>query len=200
MVYIFTVQDSGTKITELAFSLKETSYFVNFTLASSYNSLSEDRKRMLLEKLEEASCLDILRVSLAPLVTLYRGFPLSFIGPSSHIDRTDLIQAMKTAVKNCMDKYDTPSLAIQTNVLYLRGKMGGLFYTSNIQVPDLNSLIDAPESEEAKRAAGFVRNGVMSEFMPMGKAKDDTWAKAFWDQGYKIDACDFSWEADEHAE
>jgi hypothetical protein len=67
-------------------------------------------------------------------------------------------------------------------------------------VPDLNSLIDAPESEEAKRAAGFVRNGVMSEFMPMGKVKDNAWARAFWNQGYKIDACDFSWEADEHTE
>jgi hypothetical protein len=119
--------DIVTKITELAFSLKETSHFVNFSLASSYNSLSEDRKRMLVEKLKATSYLDILQVSLAPIVILYCEFPLSFIGAPSHFEQADIIQAMKTTVKNCLDKYDTPSLAIQTNVLYLRGKMGGLF-------------------------------------------------------------------------
>jgi len=184
-------------ICEKAFEIKDTDKHVNFTLASNFNHLSKDKKQELVNYLSERSTLHAYQEALMPLTKLYKDCPLSFLESRENtIDTEQLVSIMKECIDNHIDKYETPSLVIQANVVYVRRSTGGLHIAQHIEVPDLNSLIDAPESEEARKTEGFVRTSVMSEFMPMGEERDDTWAKSFWNQGYSLDKCDFSWESD----
>jgi hypothetical protein len=84
-------------------------------------------------------------------------------------------------------------LIIQANVMYVRGSTGGLHVAPHIEIPDLNTLIEDPESKKAERAGAFVRISAMQEMMPMGETRICDWAESFWNQSYKIDKCDFSW-------
>lgn len=185
-------------ICKKAYEIKETDRHLNFTLASNFNCLSQENKRELIDYLSSQSTLQAYQSALLPLTKLYKDSPLSFLDTEDgEFDHGNLISKMKESIRNHIDKYKTPSLVIQANVIYVRGATGGLHIAEHIQVPDLNVLIDAPESEQAKKAEGFVRTSVMSEFMPMGEERDEEWPRAFWNQGYLLDKCDFSWETDE---
>lgn len=185
----------STNLAKQAFDLKETDKHINFTLVSNFNLISSDSKSELVHRLKKNAELDKYRESLLPLIALYKEFPLSFIGMSEKgIDKTTLIEKIKSCIENHIDKYERPALIIQANVLYVRGATSGLHVASHIEVPDLNALIEDPESEQSKRAGGFVRISTMQEFMAMGEERYGDWSKSFWNQGYKVDKCDFSWE------
>lgn len=178
-----------------AFELRETDKHINFTLVSNFNQLSSGKKAELLRGLEADSTLAQYRDSLSPLTRLYDNFPLSFIGQSEdELSNVHLVDAIKVCIEKHIDKYETPSLIIQANVLHIRASTGGLKIALHIDFPNLNALIESPDSEEARRAAGFVRISAMQELMPSGEQRSDDWSRSFWNQGYKIDKCDFSWE------
>lgn len=184
-----------------AFAIKETDKHINFSLLSNFNSLSQERKQELIEYLSAKSTLHAYQDALLPLTKLYKDCPISFLDTNDpNIDKKLLINTIKECINKHIDKYKTPSLVIQADVVYVRNANGGLYIANHIKTPDLNALIDAPESEAARRTEGFVRNSVMSEFMPIGIERADTWARSFWNQGYSIDECDFSWESEEFDE
>jgi hypothetical protein len=63
-----------------------------------------------------------------------------------------------------------------------------IHFSRDIELPNFNAVIDAPESEEAKRAAGFMRASVMSEFGSLNLPK--AWAKHFWNRSFAISPCE----------
>jgi hypothetical protein len=185
----------STNLANRAFELKETDKHINFALISNFRFLSNEKKIELIKGLEERSEIGRYRHALLPLIVLYEDFPLSFIGAGEEeYDGEQLIERMKACIDRHIYKHETPAMIVQANVMYIRVTNGGLHVASHIEIPDLNVLIEDPESEAAKRAGGFVRNSAMQEFMPMGEDGYGDWSKAFWNQGYKIAKCDFSWE------
>lgn len=182
--------DLVARLTKNVFALKETKKFVNFALVSNFGLLSNDNKRKFKNKLQTENVLETLRDILAPLIILYKEFPLSFLGKSdSKLDKNDLIKKLKFSIERHIDKYETPGIVIQANVLYIRSINGGLFFTQNIKPPNLESIIQSPESEEAKRAGSFARTQAMQELMSLGQKLKFNWARSFWNRGYKIDKC-----------
>ena len=185
----------STNLANRAFELKKSHKHINFALVSNFSLLSNEKKIELIKGLEESSEIGRYRRALLPLIVLYEDFPLSFIGTDEEeYEREQLIEKMKACIDRHADKYETPAMIVQANVIYIRGTNGGLRVASHLEAPDLNVLIKDPKSEAARRAGGFVRNGAMQEFMPMGEDRYGDWSKTFWNQGYKIDKCDFSWE------
>jgi hypothetical protein len=186
-------------VAKAATEVKGTEKHLNFSLSSSFSELTPATQENLLEILSNRKILLSLQQAIAPLVILYKGFPMSFIGkPNELPDNNVLINILKNSIDKYIDKYETPSLIIQSNILYIRSLTGGLHFSSHIDVPDLNIFFTDPDSYEAKRAAGFVRSGALTEFMPMGEVRPNDWAKLFWNQNYHLDACDFSWENDDN--
>jgi hypothetical protein len=182
-------------LAQRAFELKETDKHINFTLASNFSLLSAERKAELVKGLEKDSKIKQYRDCLQPLITLYKDFPMSFIGESKNkLTKKSLVENIRNCVEKYIDKYETPALIIQANVVYVRSVTGGLQIAPHIETPDLNSLIDDPESEKARRAGSFARINAMQEFSILGEKRADDWSRSFWNQGYKIDKCDFSWE------
>jgi hypothetical protein len=123
---------------------------------------------------------------------------MSFLGVTqTKIEKETLNKRIKEGVKRYMDKYEKPGLVLQSTTIYIRGITGGLLLNRGIEAPDLNSIIDNPESEPAKRAGAFVRSTVLMEIMSPEGTATAKWADSFWDQGLQIDACEFGDDVDE---
>ncbi len=172
--------------------IKNTEMFMNFSLASSFTKLGANEKKQIVDELEKKNLLSVLQNSLAPLTCLYEGFPMAFIGPpAEHRSKEAMLTTMKQCISDCINKYKQPGMVMQATVMYIRGITGGLYYNKNIEPPNLEKIITDFNSDEGRKAASSVRAFVMSEYMPLKERKSDEWSRSFWNQGYKIDNCQF---------
>lgn len=166
--------------------------FVNFGLCSSYENLDATRRQDLLRTLQAKDLLKPLQEALEPLTTLYPECSLSFIGlPSLIAPRQNLLDILRQCVGQMIDKYDSPAVAAQATLLYIRGITGGLYFVRGVEPPDLNAIFVQPTSDAASRAATMVRAAVMQEIMTVEGPRVSHWAQVFWNNALRIDECRF---------
>ena len=186
----------STKLAKFASELSKSKKKITFALSSSYNRLSKKKKKLLKFRLKKENSLVILQDALKPLLILYKDFPMSFLKVSRLKEKREiLLEIMKRCISRHINKYNTPALVIQANLIYIRGITGSLYFTSNVRTPDLDAILMAPESEEGKHASAFVRSAALTEVASLpGRPgrQTDMWARSFWNQGYKLDKCNFS--------
>ncbi len=104
---------------------------------------------------------------------------------------------MRTVVGSLFDKYQTPGLVALTCVMYIRSVNGGLFFPEGMDLPDFNTIVVDPESEEAKHAGSLVRAYAMGDLMVTIDGQASGWPKSFWNQGLVVDSCQLSSTGDE---
>lgn len=185
----------GARILELIFStidkFEEPTQHNSFALISSFNLLSEDQKECLVKTLDQADFLEIVKNSLAPLNLLYENCPLLFIGPpTNHYSSEELVATMKKCVADVIDKYETPGIVLNGSILLSRLVTRKIKFPADMDLPDFNAVIDSPDSDEAKRAAAFMRSNALMEF-GMHEVSA-VWAQYFWNRGYELSPCEFN--------
>ena len=183
---------SGARLVEKIFLAVEgfegTESKGNFAYASSYRKLLDGQKSVLVDKLNSLGVLDALRTYLAPLVLLYDEYPMRFIGPPSTIISTEqLVGRISDCVEKHIDKYKTPGVVLNGAALLSRLVTRKIKFSADMELPDFNSIIEKPESEEARRAAGFMRASAIGEFGMLQIT--DAWARYFWNRGYELSPC-----------
>ncbi|MBU1121251.1 MAG: hypothetical protein KKF54_00940 [Candidatus Omnitrophica bacterium] len=183
----------SSEIAKLAHAIHDSDKHVNFALSSSYEYLSDEKKKTLVEELERNNYLVKLQKSLYPLIKYYEGFPMTFLGDGGIAESKDFqIQKLKKTVERHFNRYETPGVIILANVVYIRAITGGLHIVQGLEPPNLESLVSDPESDEAKKTAAQVRSMAMMEAMSGDKEKSGSaWSQSFWNQGLKIDKCEF---------
>lgn len=180
------------KTATLAFDAHASEKHLNFALCSSYTMLDTDAKNKYLTLLKKEKLLELLQEYLAPLIILYHDFPMSFLGLTcKRLDKGVLITRLKEAITRYMNKYEQPGLVLQALTMYIRGMTGALYYSKEIEPPDLNALIEDPESEAAQRAGAHVRTHVLGEVSLPDDEATSNWSTTFWDQRLDIDTCEF---------
>lgn len=161
----------------------------NFALMSTYRVLNASQKTELTNRLDHTGHARIIRVAIAPLVILYDDCPLNFFGPpTSVITEDELVARIRHCIGHTIDRYETPAVVLYGAMLIYRLVSRTIFFPRDMELPKFNAVIDAPESEEAKRAAGFMRASVMSEFGSLNLPK--AWAKHFWNRSFAISPCE----------
>jgi len=180
------------RIAKLAHKIHNSKKYSNFALCSSFLHLEHKQKKELVSKLHDQDLLTQIKLYLSPLIILYDNFPMSFLGVTQDkIEKDALVKRIKESVERYMNKYSKPGLVLQATTIYIRGITGGLFLTKDIEPPDLNAIINDPESKSGKKAAAFVRSSVLMEIMSPEGDFLTKWADSFWDQGLQVDTCDF---------
>ena len=173
--------------------IKDADQHGNFALVSSFNTLNEEQKNALKENLQDEGVLELLQNSIAPLILLYDNCPLSFIGPPPTVYTNDqLVSAIKECVGRAIDKYDTPGIVLNGALLLSRLVTKKIQFSSEIDLPDFNAVIDSPDSDEAKHAAGFMRSNGLAEFGML--EIDSSWAREFWNRSVEISPGEFAGE------
>lgn len=168
----------------------------NYALLSIYNSFGPAQKDAFLRTLDARSLLQPLREYLQPLVILYDECPVRFLGPpETPKSREHLVKIIKSCVAHHIDKYETPGIVLNGMMLISRLITKTLKFSSDISLPDFNAVLNSPDSEEAKRAAGFMRANAIGEFGMLHI--DASWARHFWNQGYELSSCEFDYTDNE---
>lgn len=171
--------------------------FMNFAIASSYSMLGGDEKVRLVDFLDEKELLQTFQNALAPLICLYEGFPMSFIGPPSELEaKESLITNMKSCISELIDRNQQPGVVMQANLMYILAITGGLIINESIKMPDFDKLVTDFGSDAARKAASAVRAFAIANPTFSDRKSGADWARSFWDQGYKIDKCDIKWGGD----
>lgn len=110
--------------------------------------------------------------------------------PTNTYSHEDLTSIIKLCVGKVIDQYDTPGILLYGAMLLARLVTKTIKFPADMDLPDFNAVINSPGSEEAKRAAGFMRANGLGEFgmMKVGNA----WAKKFWDTNFALSRCEFA--------
>lgn len=160
----------------------------NFAYASSFEKLSIENKILLISKFEELDILNDLKKYIAPLTLLYDNFPLNFIGPPLTVfSKEYLIKKIFSCVDKCRDKYSVPGLVLIGSHMIFRLVTGRIKFAQDMKIPDFNTIISNPDSDEAKLAAGFLRSSILTDY-PMAQLNNN-WPKFFWNHNYKLSPC-----------
>lgn len=162
----------------------------NFAYSSCYLRLTETQKSKVREMLEEEGKLSVLRNSLGPLTLLYDGFPLGFLGPPDELRTPEkLVNTISACVQRHLNKYETPAIVLHGAAMVASMVCDKLRFSADMKLPDFNQVIENPESDEAQRAAGFMRASALGTF-GMVELSDD-WARYFWNRGLELSPCTY---------
>jgi hypothetical protein len=184
-------------VAKAAKSLLKTNQAVNFALTSSYEALSDAEKLSLLELLRRDHTLPLLQAALAPLNALFSSSPLAFLGlPSDPPDRPTQLTRLRRCVGDLINKHAQPAGVAQAAVMYVRGITGGLYFLEGVETPDLDAIVNSPQSDAGLRAAAMVRAAVLQEILPVDEPRR-SWPMDFWNQALFIDECYFSGASDD---
>lgn len=184
----------GARIIEKVFlavdDIKEEGQGGNYALMSAFNTLRPDQKNSVNERLRSEGVLETIQNSIAPLVLLYDRCPLNFFGPPTTIyDEIHLVSTIKECVGRIIDRYETPAVVLYGAMLIARLVTKTISLPAGIDLPDFNAVVDSPDSEEAKQAAGFMRANGLAEFGMLNISNE--WAKHFWNRNFSLSPCEF---------
>lgn len=162
---------------------------INYAMQSAYAELTDGQKAELVDVWKRQYLLDDIQHALAPLVLLYDGFALAFVGPpSSMISEATLIQRIKKCVGNHLDKYDTPGIVLNGAMMLTRLMAGTIKFAGNIDIPNFDAVIEKPGTDEAERAAAFMRANALAELGRLEFGND--WPMYFWNRGAELSPCE----------
>ena len=163
----------------------------NFALVSTFGLLRDEQKNVLRDRLREEETLTLLQEVTAPLNLLYDNCPLLFLGPPARVfERYELVSIVKKCVGETIDKYKTPGILLNGALMLFSLITKQLHFSKDIDLPDFNSVVNAPDSEEAKHAAGMMRAYALTEFGM--RNVDPSWARHFWNRNAQLSPCEFS--------
>ena len=179
------------KIFLFAEDIKDPKQNGNFALISTFDLLNDEQKNSLREKLKNEGNLELLQNYIAPLTLLYENCPLSFLGPPTYVfTHEKLVFAIKECVGRAIDKYDTPGIVLHGAMLLSRLVTKKIKFSTELDLPDFNAVIEMPDSEEAKLAAASMRSIALAEFSMLNI--EPSWARNFWNRGIELSPCEIS--------
>jgi hypothetical protein len=166
----------------------------NLACVSSYGILDGAARGRLIQELTSSGLLVPLTDYLQPLTALYPRFPLGFLGtPTSPRSNGELVDELKACVSGHADKYETPGIVLNGNVLLSRLITKTITFSNTIKIPDFDTIFTDPESEEAQRAAAFMRSNALAELAMNGRSP---WSEYFWRRSYELSPCELADEVD----
>ena len=161
----------------------------NCALQIAYADLSNDVKSTIVRHWDQEGMLETIRDAIAPLVLLYDGFSLAFVGPPSNVlSEEALINRISSSVANHLDKTETPGVVLHGTLLLTRLMARTITFAQ--EIPDLNAVVDEPDSDEAQMAASFMRVHAGAEWAMLEIPND--WARHFWNRNAELSDCERS--------
>lgn len=161
----------------------------DFSFISSFKFITEEEKQALINKLREKEYFNDISAALDPFIKLYsQDNPLAFLqSEKMNYDREKSIEEFKATLNKYFNRRLKPSMIIQTNVLYSTMRAGKMHIAAHIEVPDFNAIVVNFESEDAKKAMGFVRSHVNAVYAHISETITNQWCEYFWNNGLELE-------------
>lgn len=159
---------------------------------NNFDKLTAEQKGKISEGIEDQAMLNFIRESLVHQHHLLEGYPLGFLFEDYvyGVDREEALEHLKEDVSALLDRYTMHSTKVQTTAFVSMTATGNLFLSSAIDLPDFNSIFTAPDSDESKRVASFVRASINAGAgFQDAEGGENEWSKSFWSQCFDLEVC-----------
>lgn len=173
------------------------------TLALSKAVLAtDDARTALLSDLGECSRAQIAQVTVAlgddlvgiqmaaaPLISLLPKHPLAGLG-TPPIETGDCLLRLRECVDRLYDRDSIEACAAMANLYYAQACNGKIYKARGLRVPNLDAIIVAPESDDARYARSEVRMLAQMLVGHQREEKPSDWPQRFWHGCYLATDCD----------
>jgi hypothetical protein len=159
---------------------------------NNFDKLTSEQKTKIIEGIADDPVLNFLRVSLVHQYHLLENYPLDFLfdGYIYGVDKEEALEFLKEDVSGLLDRYTMHSTKVQTTAFVSMTATGKLFLSSQIDIPDFNSIFTAPDSDESRRVASFVRANINAGAgFRDAEGGENEWSRSFWKQCFDMEAC-----------
>lgn len=131
-----------------------------------------------------------VQMAAAPLVCVLADHPLAALGTPSR-QKADCLLLLRDCVDQLYDRDSTPACAAMANLYYAQACNGKIHKAPGLRVPNLEAIIVARGSDDARYARSEVR---MLAQMLVGHRREEEepsdWPRRFWHSCYLATDCD----------
>lgn len=167
-----------------------------FAFAGAYAGLTPEQRASILDQTSDNVALRTALRGAEPLVRLFPEYPLASLVDVPNADdevsariATDLLRVI---LFDLPDRGSKRALFTAGTVLYIAAMTGRLFFAEDVPVPNLNALMDYPDTEESKHTAAGVRASMpaLLEFELDKTPTLSDWITSFWETALAIGECE----------
>jgi len=160
---------------------------------SNFHSLNQEQIADLMADPRCQEIFPILGQFLGHHTRLLENYPLRPLVPlvsDANKDGSD-VEQLKSDVGELLDRRSHHATKVQAAALGSLMATGRMHISRHITVPDLNAIFVSPGSEEAEKAAGFVRSSLNAgSGFYVDSDVSASWRKSFWSQTYGLLPCE----------
>ena len=165
-------------------------------------ALDEHEKQAIKRCSEGATWRSNIDPYLKIMSSLFTANPMDYLfsaDTSTHnSNRDDNVKMLRSLLMKTVDSHSKASLFIQGVAVAVELRSGNTKICEGVDIPDLNAVVDYPNTEESENAAGFIvvhANSIATGMNPMNPGQlDMTWQRQFWDSCYRLEPCEFDYE------
>lgn len=185
------VQKSLDLITRCHEVLGEEAAIPPLVFLNSFSQLSDAQREEIASDQKVRDIADFLWLKIAHQILLFKDHPLAFLFSSYKLELpTELaIEHLKEDVIGLLDRYSHHATKVQVTALVANIASGKMVISSRINLPNFDVIFTAPESDEAKRVAGFARANLNAEAGIRTK-EGNSWATSFWKNAFYLEGCE----------
>lgn len=157
-----------------------------------FNKLTEAQKTAIRTAVEQIGWLSQLQAKLFHQRDLLTNFPLEFLfdGLPRRPDKEKAVQALKADVSSLLDRHSHHATKVQTTAFFSMAAAGKVIICPPVTMPDPNVIFTAPESDEGKHVASFVRASLNAGTgLDADRADIGSWPRDFWQQVFLLGGC-----------
>lgn len=165
-----------------------------FAFASSFCGLNTRSRKQFVRSLRDQNLLTSVRKGLAPFVRVFpKDNPFAFIvgmRQQSKQASEDDVNRARRLVDEVFDRRSVRAVVLQSVVTYSDFLVGKMKIAPHLQLPNLEAIHRDFDSDEAQRAAAFVRSTVSQVYMMSRDSLGTAWSTYFWNRGLEIRAAE----------
>lgn len=178
-------------VSQKAADRAEASNEICFALASAFDTLSPEAKKLTAQDLKVSGEIIQLRSAIDSLVSLYPECPLSFLASSDLPEPSTVIPEFKELLSTLFNKRGRLPVLMQAQAVYTLSASGRLVIQEGSSLGNLDELRFYPSTTESKKVGAGICAACNVLAGQSLKCHDSGWAPYFWRRGFELDDCEY---------
>jgi hypothetical protein len=143
---------------------------------------------------QDANWAQTLAPHIRDMAVVWPELPIGYLAsPDNRSTVPEIVLEVKNLLGRCQDRHENLAIRIQSIAVSLELRTGHLKLPRGLEIPDLNTIPEYPETEESRKAAGFIVSTCTSLLLcRTGGDKTNTfrWPRMFWNSCFNQGTCE----------
>lgn len=177
----------GLDLVRAVSEINSSKYF--FAFISSYDLLTDQDQKRIIEELERKNVLELIRKALETFIAIYPKCPLSFLSDTSFKKTENDLIDIKEVLIDLYDQTGRAATFMMGDAIYFLGALGRLTLVKGSIMQKLPELKDYPNTQISKMIASAIRSFMYAFMNDQFFNSKSSWNKYFWNRGIELEPC-----------